>query len=782
VKNLRIKIQTYQIEILVGVMLYLGFDLLIPYTSSYALMMTTACWVFIPVAIALRSSLGTSYQYFALILLLELVIIWTASRVTRAGSTSGDASEAVSYGTFIGIGPSSASEYFYLIVFGSLLFSALIFFFLNKFTGARKMYSTEANLVDVSGKTRSKPLEIVSLFFLVLLTCPYFEGILPNLKLFTTSPDFDSQQIHAWFDYASRGFVPMKDFWFPYNGMIHIQDGLIGYLSIWLILIVVGLILYKFVLLNSNRFTSSLLLLLTMILASNYPVITARYFFPFASLLLACYGLSQKKFSYIHYAPLSASLWMSPEVAIVVYFLFIVSVGVHLIISKGTLIPLNHIFKACAAVTISLLIEIFMLASNKSLFNLVTFLSKPSETIQYGFSPIQGIRFNLSRDLNQNFRMMIFLLVIMVFVISTANMIRLLINRIPITNEIYLFMVGIFSMTLLQKEIVRGGPTLWITALLVLSTVGILARDIPSTFSDLEDKSFKDIITRTKIYSVVGISLLMFATPVLAGTFTQVARSPQQVKYLAKEFTSGALSDIYSHSDWRTANANLKNGLYSVLGVDTANLIEDNFFILGDRPDMYRALSSKPYWLISQYNMSPIREQNKVIDEIVKRKPRYLVVDKRPEALSFDGVASSIRLYKIYQFLIPRYELYKSYATFDLMVAKEGSSNSFEYWNVLLGNSLDLGSIPAAATEPEVCDSNTLKCGTFIKLSQPNTQLQNLTVTCRKTDYVVNFNPITRGREGWISLDRLWFWGDNCSVDLALNPNKFRGQLGSYLY
>lgn len=781
-KTLQSYIKTYQIEILVGVILYLGFDLLIPYTSPYALMMTAACWILIPVVIALGRTFVLKYRYLLLIPLLEIIIIWVANRFTKAGNVSGDASEAVSFGAFVGIGPSSANRYFSIIVVGNLLLAGLILFFLNKERNLRKIHLREFDLVNVHDRPRSKPLEYLSLCFLILLTCPYFEGIVPNLKLFTTSPDFDSQQIHAWFDYASQGFVPMKDFWFPYNGMIHLQDGLLGYLLIWLILVSIGLILYRFVLLNSNRFISSLLLLLTMILATNYPVITARYFFPFVSLLLACYGLSQKKFSYIYYVPLSFSMWMSPEVAIIVYFLYILAAVINVITLRKTWLALNHQFRAITMVTISIAIEIVILTANKSLINLLTFLSKPNETIQYGFSPMQGIRFNLSRDLSQNFRIVIFLIVILVFLVSIANIVNVLKNRIPITNEIYMLMIGIFSISLLQKEIVRGGLTLWIAALLVLSTVGIFTSSAPREFMDSQSKLFKSVLIQTKIYSVVGVLLLMFATPVLAGTFTQVARSPQQVKYLAKELSSGSIGNIFLHSDWNAADANLKKGLYSLLGESTANLIKDNFFILGDRPDIYRALSSKPYWLISQYNMSPIREQNKVISEIANRNPRYLIVDKRPEALSFDGVASSIRLYKLYQYLIPRYELYKSYETFDLMIAKENSSESFEYWNGLLGNSINLGSLPAAATNPEVCNTNTLKCGIFLEILQTSSASQNLSVSCRGTNYVVNFNPIPQGSKGWISLDRLWFWRDGCSVDSDSNIRAFRGQLGSYLY
>jgi hypothetical protein len=211
-------------------------------------------------------------------------------------------------------------------------------------------------------------------------------------------------------------------------------------------------------------------------------------------------------------------------------------------------------------------------------------------------------------------------------------------------------------------------------------------------------------------------------------------------------------------------------------------LIRDDFFILGDRPDFYRALNKVPYWLMSQYNSSPIREQKKLISQIKERNPSYVIVDKRPEAITFDGIANSVRLYKIYQFLIPRFELYRSFENFDLLVEKQATSINFEYWNELLGRTVNLGSLPLAATEPQECHTNLRKCGEFLRIGPTKDGTQKIDVTCRNTSYTVLFNSIPSGSHGWISLDRLWFWEAQCTVLQSPNTTRFKGEIGGYLY
>jgi hypothetical protein len=774
--------QYFRIQVLVIIALYLTFDLLIPYTSPYALMMTTACWILIPTLIAIRLSIGLRKRYVALIIFLELGFIWLANRLTREGNVSGDANEAVSFGAFTGIGPASANNYFSSILLANLLLAIFIIFLQSKTSKPQNFVAPTKNLKGIVVGTPSKSLEVLLIFILVFQTSPYFEGVIPNLRSLSTAADFDSQQIHAWFDYASRGFVPMKDFWFPYNGMILLQDGLLGYLLIWLILIVIGISLYRFVLLNTNHFVSLLLLALIMVLSINYPVISVRYFFPFVALLLGCLGMSHKRFSVIYFLPLAVSLWMSPEIAVVVYLLFIVALTINFIhmpkIDRSHKWPI----KALVAVTTSLVFEVIYLAMNNSLSNLLLFLSKPNETIQYGFSPLQGLRFELSNDLNQNFRVVLFFVVILLFAVSIANIVRVLITKSPITDEIYMLMVGCFSVSLLQKELVRGGLTLWIAALLVVSTVGILKSKTESESNDSRKRSFVYSILQIKSYVVVGVLLLIFATPVLAGSFTQVARSPQQVKFLVKEFSNGNLGDIFLNSNWNSASFNIEKSLQSTLGIQITELIKNDFFILGDRPDIYRALSKKPYWLMSQYNMSPIREQRKIISEITKRNPGYLIVDKRAEALSFDGIASPVRLYAIYQFLTPRFELYRSYDTFDLLIAKNDGFVDYEYWNGLLGSTVDLGSLPLAATKPKNCQLENQECGYFLRIGPRTSQVQEIPVICRDTRYTLRFSTIPRGENGWISLNRLWFWDSQCSAILSSNVVEFKRQLGNYLY
>ncbi len=106
----------------------------------------------------------------------------------------------------------------------------------------------------------------------------------------------------------------------------------------------------------------------------------------------------------------------------------------------------------------------------------------------------------------------------------------------------------------------------------------------------------------------------------------------------------------------------------------------------------------------------------------------------------------------------------------------------YEYWNGLLGSTIDLGSLPLAATKPMNCQLENQECGDFLKIGPRISQVQEVPVICRDTRYTLRFNSIPQGESGWISLNRLWFWDSECSAVLSSNVVEFKGLLGNYLY
>lgn len=770
---------------------YLVFDLLIPYTSSFALLLTSISWILGPVALGIVFSSKCQPRYTILIYSSMLISICIVSAWLPKVNRPGDASEAVSYGSFSGVGPSTTTLLFGLLILISILFSFILF--VTQLRSLRKHDVVDTQLplsIDVSkhskGFNNSKLLLQV---FVVLLTCPFFEGVITSLRNVSTGLDFDSQQISAWFDFASQGKVPMRDFWFPYNGMIYFQDGLIGYFLIWFSLVLTGFLLISIQSRDNMYRERFLFLFLVMIMITNYQVISVRYIFPLVALLYLIHNWRRNNFSPLPSLPFAFSLWMSPEVSAFLLVFYVCSLG---LVTYGFWLrrdrSLHQLLRSAIFVLVSVVSQAFFLVRTGSAENNLLLLLKPLESIQYSFSPLLGLNFEITSDLSKLLRIFLYTTVLFVWTFSIAQFLSFLRTRnIPyLFSSLQLLLISTFGVMLLQKELIRGGMTLWVSSLLTLS----LLVAIPNLLYPNEA-----YIKRVNLFSqrfsvdtlvfqiLLGLALLAFATPVLSGSFTQIFRSPQQIKHLVNETLANPTRDILQSADWNLARKEINKELGREVGSNTLDLIRNDFFVLGDRPDFYRALSNSPYWIMSSYNMSPIREQNKVLREIKLRNPTYLIVDKRPQALVFDGIQSAVRLYPVYQYLIPRYSLFAEYSTFDILKRTESIPN-LNYWTNLLGKEINLGFLPAAATQPlDNCGKNSHeKCGRFVEISPELEGNFRIQASCPNDQFFVVLAKKKSEVPNWISLDRLWFWSSACSVKLPDGMSLAERTLGDYLY
>jgi len=725
------------------------------------------------------------------IYILMLSLILTAAKTLPKINLPGDAREAVSYGSFSGVGPSRTSILFALLTLIGATIGLIQFLIESRFlrTEIKVSHQPTFSLRSPSETHSLNHSKLFLRFFVILVTCPFFEGVLPSLRKVSTGIDFDSQQISAWFDFAAQGKTPMKDFWFPYNGMMIFQDGLLGYILIWLSLMTTGFMLISLQHINNMYKERFLFFIMVMILMSNYQVIAVRYFFPLVALLYLIHQWRIQAFSPLRSVPFAMSIWMSPEVSafLFVFFLFAWAVITYKLWSlrcKHLLLMVQTVF----IVSVSLIIQTLTLIRRGALENTLQLLLKPLESIQLGFSPILGLNFELSVDKTQIFRMAIYSTVLILWAHSIS---RFLSNyksqKIDhISRSLQLLLVSSFGMTLLQKEMVRGGLTLWIASILTLSLAVLIPELLFPKLNYVKSiifRNFKFSLDLLKLQILTGFALLAFATPVAAGSSTQVFRSPQQFKFLLTQMYSTDISQVFLHSNWSLAGEEIRKNIENEIGIRYAKTVQNDFFVLGDRPDFYRGLSENPYWIMSTYNMSPIREQKRILNEISLRNPTYVIVDKRQQALTFDGISTQVRLYSLYQYLIPRYTPLAQFDSIDILKLSTSGPN-LRYWSNLLGTDVNLGYLPSAATVPvEGCDSDVnARCGLFLKVTPKLEGDFQVRATCPKSEFTISFMKKSSAEPNWISLDRLWFWSDECSVNLPNGFSLTKLKRGQYLY
>jgi hypothetical protein len=416
----------------------------------------------------------------------------------------------------------------------------------------------------------------------------------------------------------------------------------------------------------------------------------------------------------------------------------------------------------------SFLLLVFSQAQKGQIKNTLSLLANSREILEYSFTPNLAFIFNLSSDYLTLFRLSIVMLSLMVLTRATSNLFIFAKKSQISSHTLNQFFIGVYLLFLIQKEMSRGGMTLWVAILIGLAIVLLLENGEKKVFIlQNESKSNKVISETLRAMSILTVLSVLFVTPVGAGTFTTVLRAPQQAKTFLGDLYQNQPSNNIFHASWDLENQKKLIELKNQFGPYFQKLLDDMPFVLGDRPDIYRALGKDPYWAISQYNLSPKSAQVKVLDEIMTRNPKYVLVDRSVSAQNFDNFPSSLRNPIVYRYIIENYRYLSTFGDMDLYQNAPGSRN-FTSWTNLLGNDLDISALPLAVSPPFDCIAYTsADCKFYLKFRLDTINNLELKFNCYGTNYflISSSSMLRRGVEYWFPLDNVWFWNKNCTID-----------------
>jgi hypothetical protein len=246
-----------------------------------------------------------------------------------------------------------------------------------------------------------------------------------------------------------------------------------------------------------------------------------------------------------------------------------------------------------------------------------------------------------------------------------------------------------------------------------------------------------------------------------------VERSPEKITSLLR-----ALGDP---RELATRNANLYSRS-SWLGFDEENAVvdnliqscglrpEENVFVLGDNSVFYILLNRRPPYLINAFTESPRYEQQKVLDWLVKKDPRFVIWD--PAESTFDGVPHTVRIPMLYDYVVQHYEFLHPVGRHHILTKRPpGKPWDLDYWRHSLGTQVDLAHVPSLArlSEYESCEKGSTGCEALYVVNypdSPNVPAGKLTVDIDDTagPFKVQFDVAPGEREYVVNLDRLWFW------------------------
>ena len=188
-------------------------------------------------------------------------------------------------------------------------------------------------------------------------------------------------------------------------------------------------------------------------------------------------------------------------------------------------------------------------------------------------------------------------------------------------------------------------------------------------------------------------------------------------------------------------------------------------FALTDDPVLYILTGqSRPVYFPNLYNASPIYDQERIVSWIEQSKVPFVVFD--PDALEFDQFQRVVRSPLVFNAVTENYVPADTVGRFQILRRmKGGEVPTMAYWREKLGWETDFGHLPqiSARRQLEPCGTRQhTSCMEFleIRFSVFPTSITKLTVpvSIDGATYQIAFDTSRRQRDYRIWLDRFWPW------------------------
>ena len=595
-------------------------------------------------------------------------------------------------------------------------------------------------------------------FVYACIRLPSAKGVSASLSAPLSPQSWDEANLRTWDHLFAVGLRPMVDFWYPYGNLIYLRAGVVGACLEWLgetlCLVAFSYCLWQF----AHR-TCPVIIGTSAIAALDMQFFTGglRYLFPLAAAgLFAVTRRNSGQARWLGLAGVAVAPFIAVDVgvytlaaaasAIVVDELYVRGLGGsrtrQRLLADGATITLSWAaFVAVSAVRGGLSPSLALVLDQRStsayvgsITSVATSIRATPRIILYAF-PFAAIALGLYGSIRRRGR--------------TLNL-----SWIPITT-----CLGVYAVLLLAKHLIRPG----LDGSLAMVCAAVIAIAIAAGWNTA--RSTASALAAGALLG--GLCIQAQASDHLALWRTDLAHAPARAV------------DLLGAATWNRANTVIFHAALSphqMSGLSDETAVADRvmalspggrMFVLGDSQYLYPLTGKRPYWIISMWDASPLREQRHVLRELESEPPDVVVVDRRDG--SFDGVPSVLRVPLLYQWAAQHYALNTSIGPYDVLTRiAPGQSPAWQYWQSALGTTIDLGRLPAAATAAgPPCSTGQNDCLTYLELDVADvagpTQRQ-LTVTGPSGSFTLTFNQWHGDRQLRIPLGRLWFWTAGSTV------------------
>ena len=521
----------------------------------------------------------------------------------------------------------------------------------------------------------------------LVLTAPDLPGALAWLESVEYSPHWDGNNLMTWGYWTANGYLPFRDFWYPYGGLFLYDMPWPAGPSLFWATSVARYAVFAFALMLSSPRRWSVLVAAAALLAAetsglNFSV--HRYMLA-ANVVLAFVAARRWDFSgIIPRLTLGTALVMALvlEPAQLVYA--VPAVAAIVLVDMIRARRLGQLWRGPAFCALVLLGASAMLAIGFWRFGMLSemlaFYGRLGDTAQYAAFPATVVP-SPWPDFPMNAVLVIFPAAILIAGLVEARRA----DAQARVRAAALIGLAVFDFMVLQKHLIRFMPdTLALNVLVTGLAYGVLA-PVGRWGPD-------------RLGLGAGVGLLIGVLALQGRLDERIAVARQLPGRMMRTLSALPNAEIHQRANRarfapeRFVQFHEQRRLVDELTTRLGRV--PRLFSLSDDPLLFLFTRQAPAWHTNLYNGSPIYEQARIIDDLRANPPDFVVAD--PSRLVFDGIQLGVRVPDIVGFVVSTYVPEAPVPPFAVLRPRRpDEAVPLDFWTGLLGTTIDLGMVPA---------------------------------------------------------------------------------------
>ncbi len=606
---------------------------------------------------------------------------------------------------------------------------------------------------------------------LSLLTCPDLLGVAQSMKTALFTPQWDANNFTYWTYLIHLGYLPYRDFWYPYSGLYTFEEQLPwGPLISWCYRVALySVLFYSFYKLLRRRVSLALFVTLVMLVGDWTWMFPNAYRYLLAIAVFLAYLVIER----VRPSPASLTVfWFACGLAFFIEPMQLVSAAAAIAAvvtfdlwqnrSRSVAYWRARALREALVPLVLVSLILFCFALKGQLAGLAQLYLHAGDSAAYGAIPtdiswLKHISLGAIPARLMDYSSLILFGPPLCIGLGLFEKLRR--PRVTDHRAEALLGLGVIYLLVLQKDLIRPMAGQFLLYLM-------LALLVYSAFGNRTRRALDYIASGFALGFIIFVLFQNGQVNVLARC---LSGSPTGLAHNIQALTSR--SDLL-----RAANASYfapqhfarfpeEQQVAARLRALNPGQLTPQVFVMADEAVIYIVVGqTRPVFYASLYNASPIYDQQRLAQWITAAKPQFVVFE--PGDPLFDGFQKLVRDPLVFETVVRNYVPQETVGRFEIARRRRaGEPIALAYWRDKLTPATDFGFLASLSSfsHSRACQSSpNAPCAEFlqVRVSDGARSAGRVTIPFEVggLPFDLTFNIAPRKREYYILLDRFWPW------------------------